>query len=107
MGSKFSGNFFGCAGYQIQDNFGFETVEDGISKIKTEKPEIVVLCSSDDEYINIAPQIIKEVGKETIIIVAGNPKESIEVLTKAGVKYFIHARSNILETLQSVNTEIS
>ncbi len=104
--SQFSGNFFGCAGYQIQDNFGFEILEEGISKIKTEKPDIVVLCSSDDEYIKIAPQIIKEVGNEAIIIVAGNPKESIEALKEAGVKYFIHAKSNVLETLQLVNEEL-
>jgi len=104
--AQFAGNFFGCVAYDIQDNFGFETVEDGLSAIKNDKPNIVVLCSSDDEYINIAPQIIKEVGKDTIIVVAGYPKESVDALKEAGIKYFIHAKSNVLETLKSVNEKL-
>ena len=103
--AQFAGNFFGCLAYNIQDNFGFETIEDGLSKIKNDKPNIVVLCSSDDEYINIAPQVIKEVGKDTIIVVAGYPKDSIDTLKKAGIKYFIHAKSNVLETLKQIEAE--
>ena len=34
------------------------------------------------------------------IVIAGNPKEHIEELKKAGVDDFIHVRSNIPETLR-------
>ncbi len=104
--AQFSGNFFGCAGYKIQDNFGFETIKDGLSQIKTEKPEIVVVCSSDDEYINIVPEIKQALGKDTVVVVAGNPKGSIDALKGIGVKHFISTKSNVLETLLDINTSI-
>ena len=105
--AQFAGNFFGCAGYKIQDNPGFKTVEEGIDAVKNAKPEIIVICSSDDEYIDIVPKIQEEVGKDTLVVIAGNPKESIEALKAVGIKYFVHVKTNLLETLQSVNKEIS
>lgn len=101
--SQFVSNFFGCAGYQINDNNGFKTVEEGIAKAKNDKPEVLVLCSSDDEYISMIPQIQKELGSDTIIAVAGYPKDSIAALEAAGVKYFIHVKTNVLQTLQEFN----
>jgi methylmalonyl-CoA mutase len=54
--AQFSSNFFGCAGYEIMDNIGFETVEDGVNAALNAKAEIIVLCSSDDEYAEYAPK---------------------------------------------------
>ena len=31
--SQFSSNFFACAGYEIVDNLGFETVEEGVKQL--------------------------------------------------------------------------
>ncbi len=104
--SQFAGNFFGCAGYKITDNNGFATVEEGVAKVKEVKPEVVVVCSSDDEYANIVPQIYDEVGKDAIVVVAGNPKESIEELKAKGIEYFIHVKSNVLETLLEFNDRL-
>ena len=53
--SQFSANFFGCAGYKIIDNLGFDTVEAGVEAAVKAGAEIVVLCSSDDEYAEFAP----------------------------------------------------
>ena len=47
--AQFSSNFFACAGYEIIDNLGFETVEKGVDAALDAKADIVVLCSSDDE----------------------------------------------------------
>lgn len=104
--SQFAGNFFGCAGYEIIDNNGFKTVDEGIAKIKTDQPQVVVVCSSDDEYINIVPQIQKEVGKDAIVVVAGNPKASMEALQQAGIEYFVHVKTNVLNTLQEFNKKL-
>ncbi len=104
--AQFASNFFACAGYQIQDNLGFDTVDAGIAKIKTENPDLVVLCSSDDEYINMVPKIQEEVSNDVILVIAGNPKESLDTLQKMGVKYFISVKSNVLEILQSVNEQL-
>jgi len=99
----FATNFFGCAGYHIVDNPGFQTIDEGISALRDSGAEIVVICSSDEEYAQLAPEIcqkVKELKPSIRIIVAGYPKELINMLTSAGVDDFIHIRSNLLETLQ-------
>lgn len=48
--SQFSSNFFACAGYEIIDNLGFDTVEQGVDAALAKGAQVVVLCSSDDEY---------------------------------------------------------
>ncbi|HBI57742.1 MAG TPA: methylmalonyl-CoA mutase small subunit, partial [Porphyromonadaceae bacterium] len=54
--AQFSSNFFGCAGYEIIDNLGFNTVEEGVDAALAKGADIVVLCSSDDEYADLAPE---------------------------------------------------
>jgi len=54
--SQFSSNFFSCAGYRIMDNNGFPTVEDGVTAARNAGADVVVLCSSDDEYVELAPK---------------------------------------------------
>ena len=98
----FATNFFGCAGYEIIDNQGFETVEEGVKAALKSGAEIVVICSSDEEYSQIVPEIaakIKESGPKVRIVVAGYPKDMIETFKSAGVDDFIHVRTNLLETL--------
>ncbi|PKP31866.1 MAG: methylmalonyl-CoA mutase small subunit [Bacteroidetes bacterium HGW-Bacteroidetes-16] len=97
--SQFAGNFFGCAGYQIVDNNGFSTVDQGIEAARQAKPDIVVICSSDEEYDTIAQPIFKALNKETIVVLAGYPTDLVESLQAIGMKHFIHVKSNLLEQL--------
>lgn len=52
--AQFSCNFFACAGYEVKDNLGFQTVQEGVQAALDAKADIVVLCSSDDEYAEFA-----------------------------------------------------
>jgi methylmalonyl-CoA mutase len=98
--SGFATNFFGVAGYEIIDNVGFETAEDGVKAALEAKADIVVLCSSDDEYAEITEAACKGLkGKVKSIVVAGNPKEMIETYKGYGVDEFIHVKTNVLECL--------
>lgn len=100
--AAFATNFFGCAGYEILDNAGFSSVEQGVKAALDSKAEIVVLCSSDEEYATIGPEICKGIrsqNKEMMIIVAGYPKEIVEMLKSCGTDDFIHVRTNVLEFL--------
>lgn len=100
--ASFSSGFFGCAGYKVVDNPGFKTIEEGVKAISEKKPSIVVICSSDEEYMEIVPEIcrqLKAVGSEAILVLAGHPKDQIESFKQAGIKEFIHLKSNVLETL--------
>ncbi|MDR1809155.1 MAG: methylmalonyl-CoA mutase small subunit [Prevotella sp.] len=100
--SQFSSNFFACAGYNIIDNLGFQTVEEGVKAAREKKADIIVICSSDDEYATLAPEAYKLVKGKELFVVAGAPA-CMDDLKAVGIEHFIHVRSNVLETLQQFN----
>lgn len=104
--SQFSSNFFACAGYKIVDNLGFETVQVGIDAALDAKADIVVLCSSDDEYAQYAPEAFKILDGRALFVVAGAPA-CMDELKAQGITEFIHVRSNVLDTLKSFNEKLS
>jgi methylmalonyl-CoA mutase len=103
--SQFSGNFFGCAGYEIIDNNGFKTVQEGIDAAMAKQADVVVLCSSDDEYAEYAPEAFKALNGRAEFVVAGNPA-CTEELQAQGIEHFIHVRSNVLDTLRAFNAKL-
>lgn len=104
--AQFSCNFLACAGYKVIDNNGFKTVAEGIKAARKAKADIIVLCSSDDEYATLAPEAWKTLkDAKEIFIVAGAPACS-EDLKAQGITNFINVRSNVLETLKSYNAQL-
>ena len=103
--AQFSSNFFGCAGYEIIDNIGFNTVEEGVNAAMEKGADIVVLCSSDDEYAAFAPEANTLIDGRAEFVVAGAPA-CMEELQAKGITNFIHVRSNVLETLQAFNAKL-
>ncbi len=103
--SQFSSNFFGVAGFEVIDNNGFKTVNEGIKAAFEVKADIIVLCSSDDEYMTFAPEAFKNLAGKAIFVVAGAPACQQELEAK-GIKNFISIKSNILETLKFYQIEL-
>ena len=103
--AQFSCNFLAAAGYEVIDNLGFKSVEEGVAAAMEAKANIVVICSSDDEYAEYAIPAFKAVAGKAIFIVAGAPACS-EELQKAGIENFIHVRVNVLETLKALNAKL-
>lgn len=103
--SQFSCNFFACAGYQVIDNIGFDTVEAGVEAAQKAGADVVVLCSSDDEYAEYAPAAFNAVAGRQLFVVAGAPA-CMEDLQKQGIENFIHVKVNVLETLKSFNSKL-
>lgn len=100
--SQFSSNFFATGGYTLIDNLGFETVADGVEAAKKAKADIVVLCSSDDEYAVYAPQAQELLKGEMPLVIAGAPA-CMEELQSKGIEHFVHVKVNVLETMQKFN----
>lgn len=99
--SGFATNFFGVAGYEIIDNPGFKSAEEGVEAALKSGADIVVLCSSDDEYAEITEAACKGLkGKVKSIVLAGFPKEMVETYKGYGVDEFIHVKTNVLECLR-------
>ncbi|MDE6043363.1 MAG: methylmalonyl-CoA mutase small subunit, partial [Muribaculaceae bacterium] len=103
--AQFSTNFFGCAGYEIIDNLGFDTVQEGVDAALAKGADIVVLCSSDDEYATLAPEAFKYLDGRAEFVVAGAPA-CTEELKAAGIENFVHVRCNVLDTLKQFNEKL-
>ena len=103
--AQFSCNFLASAGYKVMDNLGFKTVEEGIDAAMAANADIVVLCSSDDEYAEYAIPAYKYLNNRAIFVVAGAPACS-EDLKAAGIENFIHVKVNQLETLKNFNAKL-
>jgi methylmalonyl-CoA mutase len=97
--SQFSSNFFGCAGFEVIDNNGFASIEAGVKAAFEAKADIIVLCSSDDEYATFAPEAHNLTKGKSILTIAGAPACQPELEAK-GIKNYISMKSNILETLK-------
>ena len=103
--AQFSCNFLACAGYKVIDNLGFKTVEEGVDAALEAKADIVVICSSDDEYAEYAIPAFKYLNGRAMFVVAGAPA-CMEDLKAAGIENFIHVRCNVLETLKEYNQKL-
>lgn len=84
--ATFCQNFFGCAGFEIVESAEIDPAAD-----------LIVLCSSDPEYLELAREIVPQTSAP--VVVAGNPKDQIAELQAAGVAGFVHVLSNQIETL--------
>jgi len=69
-------------------------------------PEIVVLCSSDEEYPEITDTIYKSLSDKAILVIAGYPKKSIDNLKETGYKHFIHIKTDVPDVLKSFQQEL-
>jgi len=103
--AQFSCNFFACAGYEVVDNLGFKTVEEGVAAAQAAGADIIVLCSSDDEYAELAPAAFKAIDGKQIFVVAGAPA-CADDLKAIGIEYFVNVKTNVLEMLQKFNSKL-
>ncbi len=83
--ANFCLNLFGCAGFKVKTSEVLEPAD------------LVVLCSSDPEYLPFAQEICRRT--KSPVIVAGNPKEQIESLRAAGVKDFAYLGMDAVQFL--------
>ncbi len=97
--AAFAVNFFAAAGYKIIDNQGFENINEGINEAGKANADIIVFCSSDDEYAGLVSELPKIYDLHFTYVVAGAPP-CIDDLKVAGIPYFIHVRSDLTETIR-------
>ena len=91
--ADFSRAFFEVGGFEIIYPNGFNSTDDAVKAAIDSKAQAVVICSTDDTYLELVPPIvkgIKEKSKDTVVILAGYPKDQIEEHKKSGVDDFIY-----------------
>ena len=73
--AQFSCNFLACAGYEVIDNLGFPTVEAGVEAAMKAGADIVVICSSDDEYAEYAIPAFKALDGRCLLYTSPSPRD--------------------------------
>jgi len=103
--AQFACNFFAVAGYEVIDNNAFETVLDGVKAALEARADIVVICSSDEEYQWLAPEAFSQLKGKVIFVVAGAPACSNDLIN-AGIENFISVKTNLLDSLTDYNSKL-
>lgn len=103
--AQFACNFFACAGLRTIDHNGYASVQEGVNAALEAKADIVVICSSDDEYATYAPEAYELLKGKAVFVVAGAPACEEELKAK-GITNFISVKSNVLETLKGYQAQL-
>ncbi|MFB3844204.1 MAG: methylmalonyl-CoA mutase family protein [Candidatus Cloacimonadaceae bacterium] len=103
--ADFSVNFLQAGGFEVINNDGFATVQDAVDAVLKAKVKAVCICSTDDTYPELVPQLISQIRSkqsEMIFILAGYPPDMVETYKTQGVNCFIHLKANAYETLTEI-----
>lgn len=104
--AMFASGFFACAGFEIIESELSLNIDNGLAEIEKQNPDIVVVCSSDDEYATVVPELKNKINANTKLVVAGYPIYLVDKFKEIGVTEFIHVKSSILETLTRFQKDV-
>jgi methylmalonyl-CoA mutase len=108
--AAFAYDFIGVSGYEIESEKSFESAIKAAQQTAGSKSDIVVICSSDPDYLNSALDFVKEFRSKNsskTLMLAGYPEQIKDALIDAGLDGFIHVRSDIFKTLSDIQNKIS
>lgn len=99
-----------AGGIETLGSNGCQTTKEAVDYVASTKLSVYCVCGSDGDYSELAPITIKEIKKqfpEINIYMAGKQQEELDItLSEAGVKDFIHVKTNaiaiLLELLQKL-----
>jgi methylmalonyl-CoA mutase len=107
--ADFSRAFFEVAGFEIVYPNGFESNDDAVKAAIESGANAVVICSTDDNYPEIVPELVKGIkstNPDTTIVLAGYPKDQIEKHKESGVDEFIFLGCDAYAVLSELLTKI-
>jgi methylmalonyl-CoA mutase len=107
--ATFARNVLGVAGFAIDEHIQFETPDAAAQEAAEANADIVVLCSSNNAYPELAPALcstLAEAGAAPIMLIAGHLPEHQDKLEAAGVDGFIHKDMPLLDTLTDLQQRL-
>lgn len=109
--ADFSRGFFEVGGFEvIYPSKGFKTPDEAVAAAINSSAEIITICSTDETYPGLVPAIvkgIKEKSSDSIVVLAGYPKDHIEQFKQSGVDEFIYLGADVHKILSSLLNRIS
>ena len=103
--AAFADDFLRSGGFEVLPAVTLDPETCNCRALLREEPEIVVFCwSGESDLASVAKicEVIQELRKETVIVMAAKPPENAEALLKAGLDRFIHLGSDAYADLLSL-----
>lgn len=100
--STFAQNLLGCAGFEVRNPLGYETIEDAMEEHAGQTAEVYVLCSSDEEYPGLVEKFCSAFSERGLLILAGRPGDAEQSYRDFGVDLFIYSGIDIPDTLRTI-----
>jgi methylmalonyl-CoA mutase len=94
-------NMGSIAEFKARADFASEAVQ----AAKASGARAFCLCSTDENYINLVPELCKEL-KGQVLILAGYPTDLVESYKQQGINLFIHIRADVFNTLSQLATQM-
>jgi methylmalonyl-CoA mutase len=98
--ATFAQNLFGLAGLSILSATQPDNIEATLKEVVQLQPDLVVFCSSDEEYLSIASQLSGSLPEKSRLILAGKSVDTSAFLRQPDD--FIHARMDVIEFLRAL-----
>jgi methylmalonyl-CoA mutase len=103
--ADFAKGFFETGGFDIIYPSGFLTPDDAVKAALESKIRVVVICSTDESYPELVAPIVKGIKSKspnTIVVLAGYPKEQIDQHKQSGIDEFIYLGADVVQILSSI-----
>ena len=108
--AAFAYDFMGIGAFEIESEKSFNSHKEAADKTATSNSDVVVICSSDPDYLKSALDFVKDFRSQNpskVLLLAGNPEQIKPALLEAGLDGFINVRSDIFKTLTEIQQKIS
>jgi methylmalonyl-CoA mutase len=103
--ASFSTHFFASAGFEVSRENFYENPLQAVDVVTAGPHDLVVLCSSDDDYATHAKtfaEAFRTSGTSKTLVLAGYPPALVDELKAAGIDLFIHVKSNVVDVISGL-----
>lgn len=103
--ASFTTHFFTSAGFEVSRENFYENPLQAVDVVTAGPHDLVVLCSSDDDYAAHAKTFAEAFhtsGTSKTLVLAGYPPALVDELKAAGIDLFIHVKSNVVDVISGL-----
>jgi len=107
--AAFAYDFMGVSGFKVLDEQSYCCADKAVEESSKSKTDVVVICSSDNDYTETAVDFVKKfraINTGKVLLLAGNPSDIADELLGAGLDGFINIKSDVIDTISNVQNRI-
>jgi methylmalonyl-CoA mutase len=107
--AAFSYDFLGVSGFKVLAEQSYAEVEKAAESSAKSESEVVVICSSDEDYDASAlrfVQVFRSLNTDKVLLLAGHPFNLLDTLTASGLDGCIHMKSDVIQTISGIQKKV-